>query len=296
MRNRVQGRRCAQCSALQSEKVGNQKCSCRNLGGLPLLQVLVEPQHRVEVEVVRGLVQHQQRRLDEQRARDRDAHAPAARKALGGLPLHLLVEAQPVQDRQRAPFGARGAVRGQLGRDGLQPLQDLRLAPAVAAPIAAAAAALLVVVVVVAGAELVELRVQRFFLGEQLRALEVGRQHHVHRGRVVRDDLLLDVQAVHHGRHGQLAVGQLLQHGRLAVAVGPHEPVAAPVRDLEARVVEQRLAFGGDAELVDDDVLGGVPVGALLAAVVHGHDEVARVHVLGSKNRGTPEIRKIVRK
>lgn len=46
-------------------------------GRLPLPgEVVVQPQHRVEVEVVRRLVEEEELGLDEQGPRERDAHAP----------------------------------------------------------------------------------------------------------------------------------------------------------------------------------------------------------------------------
>merc|ERR1712091_593939 len=65
-------------------------------------EVLLEPEGRPEVKVVRGLVQHQQGGLDEERARQADAHAPPAREGARRTPLHRLREAETVQDLGRS--------------------------------------------------------------------------------------------------------------------------------------------------------------------------------------------------
>ena len=44
---------------------------------VPLQQLVLQPQHGVQVQVVGGLVQQQNVRLHEQRTRQRHAHAPA---------------------------------------------------------------------------------------------------------------------------------------------------------------------------------------------------------------------------
>ena len=48
-------------------------------------RILLEPVARVEIEVVRRLVEQQQRRPAEQQLGQRDAHLPAARERLGRL-------------------------------------------------------------------------------------------------------------------------------------------------------------------------------------------------------------------
>jgi hypothetical protein len=61
---------------------------------LPLGQVVLQPNHGVQVQVIRRLVQQQQVGLHEERAGQRDAHAPAAREVLRRPLLHLLGEAE----------------------------------------------------------------------------------------------------------------------------------------------------------------------------------------------------------
>mmetsp|Transcript_18689 Transcript_18689/g.52521 ORF Transcript_18689/g.52521 Transcript_18689/m.52521 type:complete len:333 (-) Transcript_18689:848-1846(-) len=72
---------------------------------LPPLQVLFQPQHRTQIQMVCGLIQQQKRGLDIQRASEGDAHAPATTEGLRRPPLHVGVEAQAVQDLGSTAFG-----------------------------------------------------------------------------------------------------------------------------------------------------------------------------------------------
>src|SRR5690606_12385721 len=63
-----------------------------------------QPQRCLEIEVVGRLVQQQNVGCGEQQGCKRDAHLPAAGKAVQRLCLHLFVEAQPEQDAS----GTRG--------------------------------------------------------------------------------------------------------------------------------------------------------------------------------------------
>ena len=66
---------------------------------LPLLQVALQPDDRVEVEVGGRRGEQQQPRLAEERARERDAHPPAARAGRRRPRLLLLEELEPWQKR-----------------------------------------------------------------------------------------------------------------------------------------------------------------------------------------------------
>ena len=65
-------------------------------------QVLVEPKHGREVQVVRRFVQQQQRRLEEQSPGQSDAHPPPSAESRRAVRLHGAGEAQASQDRAHA--------------------------------------------------------------------------------------------------------------------------------------------------------------------------------------------------
>ena len=67
-------------------------------------QELLEPDDRLDVEVVRRLVHQQDVGLAEQHARHRDAHLPSARQRTDVAVDPLVVESEPVQDLARAAF------------------------------------------------------------------------------------------------------------------------------------------------------------------------------------------------
>ncbi len=122
------------------------------------LQIVDEPQHAFEVEVVGRLVEQQEVGLREQHRGERDAHAPAA-GIFGERPvLRRLVEAEAAEDARRA----RG--RG-VGVDVDEPRLDF------GDPLG------------IAGA---------LGLGDQRRALDVGREHEVDQGLRAARRLLLD--------------------------------------------------------------------------------------------------------
>ena len=74
-------------------------------------QPVLEPQHGVEVEVVRRLVEQQQVRAAHQRLREVEAHAPAAGEARHRLRLLRLREAEAGEQRRRARARAVAADR-----------------------------------------------------------------------------------------------------------------------------------------------------------------------------------------
>ena len=77
-----------------------------------------EPQRRLEIEMVRRLVEQQQVGLGEQQRRERHPHAPSAGECVERAMLRLLVEAE-------AGENARGPRRGAMRIDGVQPVMDL---------------------------------------------------------------------------------------------------------------------------------------------------------------------------
>ena len=74
---------------------------------LPVLQVVVQPDDSVQVEVVGRFVQHEEGRLDEEGARERDSHSPAAGKLVGGPVLHLAAEAEASEKTSSFRFGLK---------------------------------------------------------------------------------------------------------------------------------------------------------------------------------------------
>ena len=178
------------------------------------LEEILQPHHRLEVEVVGRLVEQQHVGRGEQQAGERDAHLPPAREAVERPALHLLVEAEPHQD-------ARGARGRGVGVDRRQPLVDVAQPVGIGAGLA---------------------------LGQQRGALGIGGEHRVDGRGGAGGRLLREVAEAGAARHlGGARVG--LEHARdhaherrLARAVAPHQPHAAARRQRGARVVEDRAA------------------------------------------------------
>merc|ERR1719278_2437715 len=88
-------------------------------GLLVLLQVVVQPDHRVQVQVVGWLVEHQQGGLDKESSGKRDSHPPATRELVRRSVLHPSVKAKT--SKQSSGFWFR-----LVSSDGLQLLVHLR--------------------------------------------------------------------------------------------------------------------------------------------------------------------------
>ena len=84
------------------------------------LEFFFEPDAGLEVEVIGRLVEEQQMRLDEERSGQGDSHAPTAGKVLAALPLHLLGEAETLEDV--ASLGL-----GHVRADVVETLVDLKI-------------------------------------------------------------------------------------------------------------------------------------------------------------------------
>ena len=69
---------------------------------LPLGKVVLEPHARAQVEMISGLIENEQHGTHEERLRQRDAHAPAARHVLGHPVHHRLRKAQAEEQLARA--------------------------------------------------------------------------------------------------------------------------------------------------------------------------------------------------
>lgn len=85
------------------------------------------------------------------------------------------------------------------------------------------------------------LLVELLLLGHEPRAVHVGLEDAVERGRVVADDLLLDVQDRDVLRDGHLAEGHGAQQGRLSDTVAADEACAAAVGEREGRAREDAV-------------------------------------------------------
>jgi hypothetical protein len=84
-----------------------------------LQQPLLEPEHRIEIEMVGRLVEQQQIRRHHQRAREIQAHAPAAGEIRNRLAMRLRLETEPVQQPAGACFRVVAVDVGHLlVRDG----------------------------------------------------------------------------------------------------------------------------------------------------------------------------------
>ncbi len=86
-------------------------------GALIAPQIFLQPQPRLQVQVVGGLIQQQQIGLAEQQRRQGNAHPPTAGKIVAGLLLGLFAEPQPGQD-------AGGAGGRRMGALVMQPVMD----------------------------------------------------------------------------------------------------------------------------------------------------------------------------
>ena len=80
-----------------------------------VLEILLEPDEREQVEVVRGLVEHQQIGLHDEQAREVRAHHPAAGKLARQFREIRLAKAQPGQHLLRLRLDLRVAQRLVLG-------------------------------------------------------------------------------------------------------------------------------------------------------------------------------------
>jgi hypothetical protein len=175
------------------------------------LEEILQPQGRLEVEMVRGLVQQQQVGLAEEDGGECHAHAPAAGEVAAGALLLLGVEAEAVQDRR----GARG---GAVGLDVGEPCMDVGDAVRIGGMLG---------------------------LGQQGGALAVGHQDGVYQALRPRRGLLrhhADASAVGQrdiaGIGMQLARDQLQQR-RLAGAVAADQPGMVPGRQCQVGAVQQ---------------------------------------------------------
>ena len=203
-----------------------------------VLEIIFEPLHRRQVEMVGGLIEEQQGRVGEQQGRERGAHAPAARELRQRPVLIGEREAQPREHASRTRLDRvfvvdlqmmlqlSGALQqiaelGILGRDAAEPLMEL--------------------VQLLAHPQHFAVRLER--------ALEHGAV-------VALGGLLRQVAEPRPPGHHALAlfIRQLAQHDAqqrgLAGAVGTHQGAAVPGREHPVEFVEQHALSDRVAELL----------------------------------------------
>eukprot|EP00760_Papus_ankaliazontas_P005144 PhM_4_TR12419/c0_g1_i1/m.34319 len=220
----------------------------------PRLQEALEPQHGVKVEMVRGLIEQKHVGVDEQRARQRHAHAPTTGETRARAVHHLVREGQTAQNGLRAELGGVGVDLVHAGIDLVQAVH-VRLAH----------------------------RQKLLLLPHQLRALDVGVQHDLEGGVVRAENLLLDVEDLDVGVHVlELTLCEHAQQRRLATAVAADETVLLAGEDVQRGVVEEGVLAHVHVDVLAADV---VAVAAALVAAMHAHGllverETALLHEL----------------
>mmetsp|Transcript_8617 Transcript_8617/g.27092 ORF Transcript_8617/g.27092 Transcript_8617/m.27092 type:complete len:399 (+) Transcript_8617:581-1777(+) len=196
-----------------------------------VLQILLQPHTRLQVEMVGRLIQQQNVGLDEQRTRQRHAHAPATRHVLGGSVHHHLVEAQTVKDAASLDLERLRLHRLDAVHHVLQ-LVRVRLS-------------------LLAQPRLVILQPMQ---------LRLGRRHHVGQRRLIqRRRLRVQQEHVHVRRDGHVPVGQALEEGGLASPVVPDQTVPPADGELDHGVLDQLLTIQRQREVVDLDVARSGP-------------------------------------
>ena len=178
---------------------------------------------RLEVEMVRGLVEDQEVGIAEQRAGQRHAHAPAAGEFAAGPALRRVVEAQPVQDRG-------GPRRRRGGTDLVEPGMDLGQPQAVVAGLV---------------------------LGQQGGALDVGRQHGIQHRDVAAGRILRDRADAHAAGHVDVAAVGLdhaldqAQQRRFARAIAADQADLPAVGNGRRGAIEQDALAVAEGKVVD---------------------------------------------
>ena len=186
-------------------------------------QMLGQPQHRLEIEMVRRLVEDQEVGIAEQRAGQRHAHAPAAGELAAGPALRLVVEAQPVQDRG-------GPRRRRGGTDLVEPGMDLGQPQAVVAGLV---------------------------LGQQGGALDVGRQHGIQHRDVAAGRILRHRADAHAAGHVDVAAVGLdhaldqAQQRRFARAIAADQADLPAVGNGRRGAIEQDALAVAEGKVVD---------------------------------------------
>ncbi len=192
-------------------------------GRCTALEVVAEPQHALEVEVVGRFVQQQQVGLGEEHRGQRHPHPPAA-GIFGKRPvLRHVVEAEAAEDAGRA---GGGGVSVDIDEPGLDFCDPLRVARA-------------------------------FGFGHERRPFEVGLEHEVDQRLASAGRLLLDAAQTRPLRRadraafgGKIAADET-EKGGLAGAVAPDEADPRPARQCGGRVVDQQPLAEAVGQAVD---------------------------------------------
>ena len=223
-------------------------------------QELLQPEDRIDVQVVRGLVQEEDVRIAEERLGHEDADLFAV-----GQVLHersVLCRGDPQLAQQLGGLGF-GVPAVQVGERGLQ----LTGAHAI-------------------GLAEVWLRIERVLLHHQrvqdLVAHDDRRQgRHLVEGEVIlgkHAEPLVRLDA--HGAGGRLDLArQALQERRLSGAVGADEPIAIAGRELDVHLFEQGLAAERDGEVLNGDHAGRGVLRRRCAGFKRNQVEAARSRV-----------------
>ena len=185
------------------------------------LQMGLQPRGRLQVEVVRRLVEQQQVGLDEERGGERDSHAPAAGEVGERHLLHRLVDAE-AGEQARSPRRCR--VRADLREPGF----DLGAARPVRA----------------------------FRLGDQGRAFRVRCEHGGARCfRAARHLLVDQADGKAAGAEDRALVGlqparDEAEQGRLAAAVAPDQPEPLARADLRGHALEEEAPLDAVSDVL----------------------------------------------
>ena len=186
------------------------------------LQMSLQPRGRLEIEVVRRLVEQQQFRLEEEPSGERDPHAPAAGEVRERHLLHRLVDAEAGQ-QARSP--RRGRVRADLRKPGF----DLGAARTLGA-----------------------LR-----LGNQGRAFLVRCEHGgARRLRAARHLLVDQSHGKTPGAEDRAFIGlepahSKAQQGRLAAAIAPHQSEPLACADLRGHALEEEAPVDAVSDVLE---------------------------------------------
>eukprot|EP00760_Papus_ankaliazontas_P001082 PhM_4_TR10382/c1_g1_i1/m.31135 len=193
-------------------------------------EVVLQPRDGVKVQVVRGLIEHQEVGLHEHSARQGNAFPPATREGAGVALVPFRGETEAVKDAAGEGLRGVGAGSGEL---------FLHLHETV--------------VLLVGGS--VQRHKLLLFL-EQVRAARVALNYDLHGGGVQLRYLLLLLDEL----NAQLltdrnaALLQETQQRRLATTVRTHQTVAVPRGEVDLCVLEQFLALDRAREVLAEDV------------------------------------------